>query len=70
LPQEEIEAIQAAALLHDIGKLGCARAHYFQAGKLSPEEFEKVKIHPLVGAEILERVEFSLSCGPDCPGAP
>ncbi len=58
LPQEEIEAIQAAALLHDIGKLAVPEHIISKPGKLSPEEFEKVKIHPLVGAEILERVNF------------
>ncbi len=58
LPQGEIEAIQAAALLHDIGKLAVPEHIISKPGKLSPEEFEKVKIHPLVGAEILERVNF------------
>ena len=58
LPQEELEAIQAAALLHDIGKLAVPEHIISKPGRLSPEEFEKVKIHPLVGAEILERVNF------------
>src|SRR6195256_1218859 len=58
LPEEELEAIQAAALLHDIGKLAVPEHIISKPGKLSPEEFEKVKIHPLVGAEILERVNF------------
>jgi diguanylate cyclase (GGDEF)-like protein/putative nucleotidyltransferase with HDIG domain len=58
LPQEEIEAIQAAALLHDIGKLAVPEHIISKPGKLTPEEFEKIKIHPVVGAEILERVNF------------
>ena len=58
LPEEQIEAIQAAALLHDIGKLAVPEHIISKPGKLSPEEFEKVKIHPVVGAEILERVNF------------
>src|SRR5258706_652918 len=58
LPEDEIEAIQAAALLHDIGKLAVPEHIISKPGKLSPEEFEKVKIHPLVGGEILERVNF------------
>ena len=37
---------------------GRARAHHLEAGRLTPEEFEKMKIHPVVGAEILERVRF------------
>ena len=58
LTHGEREAIQAAALLHDIGKLAVPEHIISKPGKLSPEEFEKIKIHPLVGAEILERVHF------------
>jgi len=56
--QEEMEALQAAALLHDIGKLAIPEHIISKPGRLTPEEFEKMKIHPLVGAEILERVRF------------
>jgi diguanylate cyclase (GGDEF)-like protein/putative nucleotidyltransferase with HDIG domain len=55
---EGIEALQAAALLHDIGKLAIPEHIISKPGRLTPEEFEKMKIHPLVGAEILERVQF------------
>src|ERR1700676_85593 len=55
---KEIEAIDAAALLHDIGKLAIPEHIISKPGRLTPEEFEKMKIHPLVGAEILERVRF------------
>jgi diguanylate cyclase (GGDEF)-like protein/putative nucleotidyltransferase with HDIG domain len=58
LPSEEIEALRAAALLHDIGKLAVPDQIISKPGKLTPEEFEKMKIHPIVGAEILERVHF------------
>jgi diguanylate cyclase (GGDEF)-like protein/putative nucleotidyltransferase with HDIG domain len=54
----EIEAIQAASVLHDIGKLAVPEHIISKPGKLTPEEFEKMKIHPVVGAEILERVQF------------
>ncbi len=54
----ELEALRAAALLHDIGKLAVPEHILSKPGRLSLEEFEKMKIHPLVGAEILERVQF------------
>ena len=55
---EERDALQAAALLHDIGKLAIPEHIISKPGRLTPEEFEKMKIHPVVGAEILERVRF------------
>jgi diguanylate cyclase (GGDEF)-like protein/putative nucleotidyltransferase with HDIG domain len=56
-PSEQ-EALKAAALLHDIGKLAVPEHIISKPGKLTPEEFEKMKIHPVVGAEILEEVQF------------
>jgi diguanylate cyclase (GGDEF)-like protein/putative nucleotidyltransferase with HDIG domain len=58
LPPQELEALRAAALLHDIGKLAVPEHILSKPGKLTAEEFEKVKVHPLVGAEILECVRF------------
>jgi diguanylate cyclase (GGDEF)-like protein/putative nucleotidyltransferase with HDIG domain len=58
LTDEDVEALRAASLLHDIGKLAIPEHIINKPGKLTPEEFEKMKIHPLVGAEILERVNF------------
>ena len=58
LTRDEIEALQAAALLHDIGKLAVPEHIISKPGRLTAEEFEKMKIHPVVGAEILERVRF------------
>lgn len=58
ISQSELEALQAAALLHDIGKLAVPEHIISKPGRLTPEEFDKMKIHPLVGAEILEEVKF------------
>jgi diguanylate cyclase (GGDEF)-like protein/putative nucleotidyltransferase with HDIG domain len=58
LPDAELEALRAASLLHDIGKLAVPEHIINKPGKLTVEEFERIKIHPVVGAEILERVQF------------
>ncbi|MGA2595598.1 MAG: HD domain-containing phosphohydrolase [Bryobacteraceae bacterium] len=58
LTEDELNALRAAALLHDIGKLAVPEHIISKPGKLTSEEFEKMKIHPIVGAEILEEVEF------------
>src|SRR5579872_729860 len=58
LSEDETEALQAASVLHDIGKLAVPEHIISKPGKLTPEEFEKMKIHPIVGAEILEQVSF------------
>jgi diguanylate cyclase (GGDEF)-like protein/putative nucleotidyltransferase with HDIG domain len=64
LSAEEREALRAAALLHDIGKLAVPEHIISKPGRLTPEEFEKMKIHPIVGAEILERVQFPYAVAP------
>jgi diguanylate cyclase (GGDEF)-like protein/putative nucleotidyltransferase with HDIG domain len=64
LPEDEAEALRAAALLHDIGKLAIPEHIINKPGRLTPEEFEKTKIHTIVGAEILQRVAFPYPVAP------
>lgn len=60
----ELEALRAAALLHDIGKLAVPEYILSKPGRLTPDEFEKMKIHPVVGAEIIERANFPYPVAP------
>jgi putative nucleotidyltransferase with HDIG domain len=55
---EEIEALKAGALLHDIGKIAVPDYILNKPGKLTAVEFEKMKTHTVIGAQILGRVEF------------
>lgn len=58
LAENEILALEAAALLHDVGKLAVPDYITNKPGRLTKEEYERLKVHPLVGAEILEAVDF------------
>jgi diguanylate cyclase (GGDEF)-like protein/putative nucleotidyltransferase with HDIG domain len=58
LTADELRALEAASFLHDIGKIAVPDYIISKPGKLTPEEFEKMKVHPVVGAEILESVGF------------
>ncbi len=53
-----IQGLRAAASLYDIGKLAIPEYVLNKPGKLSRAEMEKVRIHPSVGADILETVDF------------
>jgi len=58
LSEKEIDALRAGALLHDIGKLAVPDYILNKPGKLTAAEFDKMKIHTIVGAQILERIGF------------
>jgi putative nucleotidyltransferase with HDIG domain len=64
LSPAEMQALQAASVLHDIGKLAVPEHIISKPGKLTPEEFEKMKIHPIVGSEIIEQVRFPYPVAP------
>src|SRR5438874_8976504 len=55
---QEVRALVAGALLHDIGKLAVPEYILNKPGKLTESEFAKMKIHPTVGGDILKRVNF------------
>jgi len=58
LPTGELEALKTGALLHDIGKLGVPEYVLLKPGRLTDDEFAKIKKHPEIGAAILEEVTF------------
>lgn len=58
LPEKEVEEIQLAALLHDIGKISMPDSILSKGAKLSYAEFEIMKTHPRMGAEILKNIHF------------
>src|SRR5712691_2659344 len=55
---QELKALFAGALLHDIGKLAVPEYILNKPGKLTEAEFAKMKIHATVGGDILKRVNF------------
>jgi diguanylate cyclase (GGDEF)-like protein/putative nucleotidyltransferase with HDIG domain len=64
LPEPEIQGIKTAALLHDIGKLAVPEHILSKPGPLTQEEFQKIRIHPQVGAEIIAAVPFPYPVAP------
>jgi putative nucleotidyltransferase with HDIG domain len=56
--REELDILNFAGHLHDIGKIGIRDDILLKPGKLTPEEFEKIKEHPVIGANILEQLGF------------
>jgi putative nucleotidyltransferase with HDIG domain len=58
MEKTNLNTLRHTALLHDIGKIGISEAILQKPGKLTNEEFDYIKGHPVVGAHILESIEF------------
>lgn len=58
LSEAEMELIRYGAALHDIGKVGVSDAILKKPGKLSPEEWAEIKLHPYIGGQLCKRVSF------------
>lgn len=58
LPDDEVEAITAGAAIHDIGKIAIPDAILHKLGPLDPGEFETMKQHTIIGAEIIQHLEI------------
>ncbi len=59
LSKDAIEEIEIAGLLHDVGKIGISDTILTKPGRLTQEEYEVIKNHPLIGAKILEPIGLS-----------
>ena len=56
--EKQLDALKAAALLHDTGKLAVPEYILNKPGPLTPAEFERMKVHAAVGADILKSIDF------------
>jgi len=56
--EREVHSIRIAALMHDVGKLVVSTAILTKPGKLTDEEYEHMKWHPIFGCEVIEEIDF------------
>lgn len=63
LPEERCRLIRFAALMHDVGKLGVSSKVLQKPGKLTPEEYEHMKEHPVRGVEIVGEINLLRDAG-------
>ena len=57
LPEEVQHKVWIGALLHDVGKIGVEDQILKKTGVLTPEEYDQMKLHTVMGAEILSKIE-------------
>ena len=60
----DIEGLKIASLLHDIGKLAVPEHILTKPGRLTPSEFDYIRLHPTVGADIIRAVPFPYPVAP------
>lgn len=58
LPEDQCRVIRYAAMMHDVGKLTVLSKVLQKPGKLTPEEYDHMKIHPVRGIEILKDIDL------------
>jgi diguanylate cyclase (GGDEF)-like protein/putative nucleotidyltransferase with HDIG domain len=64
MSDKEVEGLKVAALLHDIGKLAVPEHILTKPGRLTPAEFDYIRLHPTVGANIIAAVPFPYKVAP------
>ncbi|MCL4440558.1 MAG: HD domain-containing protein [Firmicutes bacterium] len=60
LPDDRLKLLEEAALFHDIGKIGVPEQILNKPGRISPQEFEEIKKHPAIGAQIIGAMDKML----------
>ncbi len=58
LPRRTLENIRFSGMLHDIGKIGIDENILNKPGKLTAEEYGKIKLHPTIGSKIIKEIDF------------
>jgi len=58
LPADQVERLEYVALLHDVGKIGIRDTIWMKEGRLDQAEYEEIKRHPVVGAEIIGQIQM------------
>lgn len=64
LSSTELRTIKYGALLHDVGKIGVSIGVLCKNGRLTTDEYDEMKIHPALGAEVLRDIDFLSDCLP------
>ena len=58
LSEKDVENLRVAGLFHDIGKIGCPDSILLKEGKLTDEEYDTIKLHPVIGANIVGAADY------------
>ncbi|NOU73133.1 HD domain-containing protein [Paenibacillus sp. LMG 31458] len=66
--EQELDLLNKTALLHDIGKIGVRDDVLLKESRLTNEEFEQIKLHPVLDESILKQIEPAEAMAPLLPG--
>lgn len=58
LPHKTLENLRFAGMLHDIGKIGVDENILNKPGRLTDDEYDKIKLHPAIGSKIIQEIDF------------
>ena len=64
MSEAEVQSVDFAAILHDVGKIAVPEHIWSKPGPLTPEEFQKIRAHPKIGADIFSSVPFPYPVAP------